>query len=109
MASDVVATRAVCGRLVYVCAVHAFRAPEGGLQAHYRCSRFCGRRPRSSQIGAWVSEQSAVIDSRAALDEAAELLRRRYSDQGKPVPRPPHWIGYRLVRVPRRLPDIDQI
>lgn len=52
-------------------------------------------RPRASQIGAWASEQSAVIPGRAALDEA----ERRYSErfgEGE-VPRPDFWGGFRLL------------
>jgi len=51
-------------------------------------------RPRGSQIGAWASEQSAVIESRAALEEAVAKTERRFPDT---VPRPPYWGGY-LVR-----------
>lgn len=51
-------------------------------------------RPRESQIGAWASEQSEAIASRAALEERAGELEERYRDQE--VDRPEHWGGYRL-------------
>jgi pyridoxamine 5'-phosphate oxidase len=46
-------------------------------------------RDRESQIGAWASQQSRPIGSRADLE--AELARVRERFQGRPVPRPPHW------------------
>jgi pyridoxamine 5'-phosphate oxidase len=52
-------------------------------------------RPRSSQIGAWASEQSAVIEGREILDAAVARFEARFSNVE--VPRPPHWGGYRLV------------
>lgn len=51
-------------------------------------------RPRGSQIGAWASDQSAVIGSRDVLDDAVAGYEARFPDT---VPRPPHWGGY-LVR-----------
>ncbi len=51
-------------------------------------------RPRGSQIGAWASEQSAVIESRETLDDAVVEIEQRFPDE---VPRPAHWGGY-LVR-----------
>ncbi|HEX3249256.1 MAG TPA: pyridoxamine 5'-phosphate oxidase [Pyrinomonadaceae bacterium] len=51
-------------------------------------------RPRESQIGAWASEQSEVIESRAALEERAVELERQYGD--REIDCPEHWGGYRL-------------
>lgn len=51
-------------------------------------------RPRESQIGAWVSPQSHVIDHRTYLDEM--LSKTELNFRGKEVTRPPHWGGYRL-------------
>lgn len=51
-------------------------------------------RPLGSRIGAWASEQSAVIGSRAELEAREREISARYGEQ---PPRPPHWGGYRLV------------
>ena len=51
-------------------------------------------RPRASQIGAWVSHQSKVIDSRFVLDERMEKLEARF--EGADVPLPDFWGGYRV-------------
>jgi pyridoxamine 5'-phosphate oxidase len=52
-------------------------------------------RPRGSQLGAWASNQSAVLTSRETLEEAYRAIERQYA--GTPVPRPPFWGGFRLV------------
>jgi pyridoxamine 5'-phosphate oxidase len=52
-------------------------------------------RPRGSQIGAWASDQSAILRNREALEEKYRALERQYEAQ--PIPRPPFWGGYRLV------------
>jgi len=52
-------------------------------------------RPRASQLGAWASQQSSLIPSRAVLDERLHALEAQYADQ--PVPLPPYWGGYRLA------------
>ncbi len=56
---------------------------------------YFARRPRGAQLGAWTSPQSRVLASRLALDRAHERTLRRFADG--PVPRPPHWGGYRLT------------
>ena len=52
-------------------------------------------RERASQIGAWASKQSDAMPSRRfLLAQIAKVVRRFH---GRPVPRPPGWVGYRLV------------
>ena len=52
-------------------------------------------RTRGSQIGAWASDQSAVLVSREALLEQAVAIKARY--EGERIPRPAHWGGLRIV------------
>lgn len=52
-------------------------------------------RPKGSQIGAWASPQSQVIDSRAVLQANVEELEAAYA-QAEQLPRPEHWGGYRI-------------
>ncbi|HEV7484563.1 MAG TPA: pyridoxamine 5'-phosphate oxidase [Thermoanaerobaculia bacterium] len=52
-------------------------------------------RPRGSQLGAWASEQSRVLAGRGGLDARFEELSTTYRDL--PIPRPPHWGGYRVI------------
>ena len=52
------------------------------------------KRPHGSQLGAWVSQQSAVISSRSLLEQKMDEIRRKFSE-GK-VPLPSFWGGYRV-------------
>lgn len=52
-------------------------------------------RPRGSQLGAWASEQSQPVPDRAALEAQVEAVTARFREH--PVPRPPHWGGYRMA------------
>lgn len=51
-------------------------------------------RPRPAQLGAWASQQSSVLASRAALGEAALAAAARFPGE---IPLPPHWGGFRLT------------
>ncbi|HEX7683328.1 MAG TPA: pyridoxamine 5'-phosphate oxidase [Trinickia sp.] len=51
-------------------------------------------RPLGSRIGAWASEQSRPLESRALLEAREKAFSERF---GETPPRPPHWGGYRLV------------
>jgi len=49
-------------------------------------------RPRGSQLGAIVSNQSDVIENRTILENQLEALEKKF--EGKEIPRPKHWGGY---------------
>jgi pyridoxamine 5'-phosphate oxidase len=51
-------------------------------------------RPRGAQLAATASRQGRVLANRAQLDEAVAGLAREH--EGRDVPRPDHWGGYRL-------------
>ena len=52
-------------------------------------------RPRVSQLGAWASDQSAPLRARQELEDRFAELERKY--EGKLIPRPAHWSGYRMA------------
>jgi pyridoxamine 5'-phosphate oxidase len=51
-------------------------------------------RPEESRIGAWASEQSKEIESRASLEKRFAHFRAKF---GNNIPRPSHWGGYSLI------------
>jgi pyridoxamine 5'-phosphate oxidase len=52
-------------------------------------------RARISQLGAWASDQSRPLDSRATLELRLAEVTRRFD--GREVSRPPNWAGYRVL------------
>jgi pyridoxamine 5'-phosphate oxidase len=52
-------------------------------------------RPRGSQLGAWTSWQSEVIAGREVLEQRLGEFTERFGSG--PIPRPPHWGGFRLI------------
>jgi pyridoxamine 5'-phosphate oxidase len=66
----------------------AGRIPEEESDAYFEV------RPRGSQLGAWASEQSRPVRDREALEDRLRELEAEY--EGREVPRPPFWGGYRV-------------
>src|SRR6478735_128654 len=52
-------------------------------------------RGRDSQLGAWASDQSRPLDSRETFEARVDAAKARF--EGRDVPRPPHWGGYRVT------------
>ena len=80
---------------------HASTVTDAEADAYW-----AGRHP-GSRIGAWASDQSAPLESREALEARVASFAERFG--GRPIPRPPHWSGYRVaperIEFWRSLPD----
>jgi pyridoxamine 5'-phosphate oxidase len=70
---------------------------EGAVElvADEESDEYFASRPRESQLAAWASAQSRPISSRDDLMRRYHELEEHHA--GRPVPRPPHWGGYRLI------------
>jgi pyridoxamine 5'-phosphate oxidase len=63
--------------------------------ADWESDEYFQTRPRGSQLSAWASDQSTVVSSREILEKRMKELEKKY--EGRSIPRPPHWGGYRVV------------
>jgi pyridoxamine 5'-phosphate oxidase len=70
---------------------------EGPVErvADAEADAYFASRSRDSQLGAWASEQSRPLDSRATFEQRFERMQRDF--EGRDVPRPPHWGGFRVI------------
>ncbi|MDX6379680.1 MAG: pyridoxamine 5-phosphate oxidase [Rubrobacteraceae bacterium] len=66
----------------------AFRVSGEESDSYYR------GRPQGSKLGAWASEQSRPVEDRRTLEKRLRELETQY--EGREVPRPPFWGGYRV-------------
>ena len=70
---------------------------EGGIErvSDAEADAYFATRSRDARIGAWASDQSLPLDSRETFERRFEKVKQRY--EGRDVPRPTGWIGYRVV------------
>ena len=64
------------------------QVPDGEADEYF------ATRPRGSQVGAWASDQSRVVPRHGELEE--RVARYEAEFEGKDVPRPTHWSGFRV-------------
>lgn len=62
--------------------------------SNVEAARYFMTRPRGSQLGAWVSDQSRVLTSRKALEIKVDEIKRKFADREVPLPK--FWGGYRV-------------
>lgn len=67
--------------------------PVGGVSTD-EADAYFATRGRDSQLGAWASDQSQPLPSRAVFENRFADMQARFEDSE--VPRPPHWSGFRV-------------
>ena len=70
---------------------------KGKIVDTQMADEYFSSRPRGSQIGAWASSQSEVIDSRKTFEDEFFRLEEKYADTDVPLPK--FWGGYRVVPI----------
>lgn len=70
---------------------------EGGVElvSDAEADAYFASRPRGSQLGAWASKQSETLDARETFE--ARLAKFEAEFEGREVPRPPRWTGFRVM------------
>lgn len=71
--------------------VEGVARPVGDAEA----DAYFASRARGSQLGAWASIQSSVMALPGDLENRVREIEQRFA--GRPVPRPPHWSGFRVM------------
>lgn len=56
---------------------------------------YFAKRPPKSQLGAWASQQSQIVESREVLEKAFKHFEEKFT--GQTIPKPPHWGGFRII------------
>src|SRR5208282_6702227 len=71
-----------------------FRGPVAEV-SDAEADAYFATRARQSRIGAWASQQSRPLESRAKLEAAADTYSKKFGDGD--IPRPDYWRGYRIT------------